>query len=92
MVCIFEKKKKKKQILNVFFISFYLFNSFFTTYGLPHQLNIYVVYWIWLKIVQISQNAIWSNNTYAIVAQFVWDVSPGMCVCGGGGGGGRPRV
>ena len=68
------------------FYFIYLF-IFFTTYCLPHQLNLYVVYWIWLKIVQISQNAIWSNDTYAIVAQLVWVVSPGVCVGGGGGGG-----
>ena len=40
-------------------------------------------------------NAIWSNDTYAIVAQLVWVVSPGVCVVvggGGGGGGAGPRV
>ena len=92
---VYISEEKKKRILNVFLIyfiySFILYLFFFTTYDLPHQLNLYVVYWISLKIVQISQNAIWSNDTYAIVARLVLVVSPGVCLRGGGGGGGGCR-
>ena len=73
--------------MDYYFLFDEIYDIFFTTYGLPHQLNLYFVYWIWLKIVQISQNAIWSNDTYAVVAQLVWIVSPGVCVGGGGGEG-----
>ena len=71
----------------ILFIYFFFHDIWFT-----HQLNLYVVYWIWLNIVQISQNAIWSNGTYAILAQIVWVVSPGVCVWGGRGRGGAEGV
>ena len=67
----------------ILFIYFFFHDIRFTpsAYSLCCVLNL-------IKIVQISQNAIWSNNTYAVVAHLVWVVSPGVRVCVGGGGGG----